>query len=145
MIHRVRYMLVLAAMCPVVSGCDALEELFGSDTVTVRLVNDGSFDVEVEIYISDQQDIPEAVLTLLGTKLDYTVEAGGTVTFTRSCDELQAIVVSDADLLAVGGLRPDTSWEVLRDGDDFSCGETIVFTFDHSIVLIDFDVVVTFE
>lgn len=146
-INRVRYLLVLVAICPVVSGCDALEDLFGADTVTVALVNNSSLglDVEVEIYISDQQEIPELLLTELGTKLEYTVEAGETATFSRSCDDLQAIIISDADLQVVGGLGPETSSDVLRDGDDFSCGDTIVFTFDHSLVPIDFDVTVTVE
>ena len=145
MSHRIRYLLVLVAIVPVVSGCEALAEFFGSDTVTVQLVNDGDLDVVVEIYISDQQEIPELLLTELGTRLEYTVEAGETVTFSRSCDDLQAIVVSDADLDVISGIGPETSSDVLRDGDDFSCGDTIVFTFDHSIVLIDFDVVVTVE
>ena len=146
MIHRVRYLLVLVAIWPVVSGCDAVEDLFGADTVTVALVNNSSLDldVEVEIYISDQQNIPEALLTQLGTRLTYTVEAGETVTFSRSCDDLQAIIVSNADLQVLVGIGPATSSDVLRDGD-FSCGDTIVFTFDHSIVLIDFDVTVTVE
>jgi len=142
---RIRYLLVLLAICPVVSGCDALAELFGSDTVTVQLVNDGDLDVEVEIYISDQQEIPELLLTELGTRLEYTVEPGETVTFSRSCDDLQAIIVSSADLQVIGDIGPETSSDVLRDGDDFSCGDTIVFTFDHSLVLIDFDVTVTVE
>ena len=147
MSHRVRYLLVLLAICPVVSGCDALTELFGADTVTVALVNNSSLglDVEVEIYISDQQEIPELLLTELGTKLEYTVEAGETVTFSRSCDDLQAIIVSNADLQLISGLGPATSSDVLRDGDYFSCGDTIVFTFDHTIVLVDFDVTVTLE
>ena len=145
MSHRIRYLLVLVAIVPVVSGCEALAEFFGSDTLTVQLVNDGDLDVVVEIYISDQQEIPELLLTELGTRLEYTVEAGETVSFSRSCDDLQAIVVSDADLQVIGDIGPQTSSDVLRDGDDFSCGDTIVFTFDHSIVLIDFDVTVTFE
>jgi len=147
MSHRVRYLLVLLAICPVVSGCDALTEFFGADTVTVALVNNSSLglDVEVEIYISDQQEIPELLLTELGTKLEYTIEAGETVTFSRSCDDLQAIVVSNAELKIIGDIGPEASSDVLRDGDDFSCGDTIVFTFDHSILLVDFDVTATLD
>jgi hypothetical protein len=145
MSHRIPYLLVLLAICPVVSGCDALVGLFGADTVTVRLVNDGDYDVVVEIYISDQQEIPEVLLTTLGTKLEYTVEAGETVTFSRSCDDLQAIIISDADLQVIGGIGPETSSDVLRDGDDFSCGDTIVFTFDHPDVPLDLDLTVEFE
>ena len=147
MTHQVRYLLALLAICPVVSGCDALTELFEADTVTVALVNNSSLglDVEVEIYISDQQEIPELLLTELGTKLEYTIEAGETVTFSRSCDDLQAIVVSNAELQIVGDIGPATNSDVLRDGDDFSCGDTVVFTFDHSIVLIEFDVTATLE
>ena len=37
------------------------------------------------------------------------------------------------------------SIDVLRDGDDFRCGDTFVFTFDHSLVLVDFDVSVSVQ
>jgi len=54
--------------------------------------------------------------------------------FSKDCDNLQAIIISDADLEVVG--EEDTG--TLRDGDDFGCGDTIIFTFD----LIDFDITV---
>jgi hypothetical protein len=40
-------------------------------------------------------------------------------------------------------LQPDTQSEVLRRGEDFECGGTIVFTFTHSAALVDFDVSVS--
>jgi len=43
-------------------------------------------------------------------------------------------------LLIIGGLGPETNSDVLRDNTDFSCSDTIVFTFDHTDALLDFDV-----
>ncbi|MCH7884473.1 MAG: hypothetical protein IIC01_04415, partial [Planctomycetes bacterium] len=51
----------------------------------------------------------------------------------------------DADLLILGDIGPEANSDVLRDGDDFSCGDTIVFTFDHSGILVDFDVIVSVD
>ena len=124
------------------AGCDAFPGVIIGDQVRVMLVNDGDFDVEIVIYIDDNQNIPKALLTENGTKLEYTVEPGETRTFLRDCDDLQAIIIDDADLQVVGGAGPETNTDVLRDGDDFGCRDTIVFTFDHTWVLIDFDVTV---
>lgn len=128
-----------------VAGCDALFSLFQPNTVRVLLVNNGDFDVEVDLYISDEQDVPEAVLTSLGTQLEYTVAPGASASFSRDCNDLQAIIVDDADLRIVGGIGPETDTGVFRDGDDFNCGDTIIFTFDHSGILIDFDVSFTVQ
>ena len=35
--------------------------------------------------------------------------------------------------------------DVLRDGDEFGCGDTITFTFDHSDALFDFFITVEIE
>ena len=126
-----------------VMGCDGAGSLFGSSTVTVQLVNNSDHTVTVTIFIADQQDIPEFGLTSLGDRIERTVQAGATDSFTRDCDDLQAIIVDNADLEVPGGLlKPDTSSQVLRDGTDFSCGDSITFTFDHSALLVDFDVTV---
>jgi hypothetical protein len=44
--------------------------------------------------------------------------------------------------MVVGEIGPETDTGVLRDGDDFGCGDRITFTFDHSAVIVDFDVTV---
>jgi hypothetical protein len=120
------YLLVLAGLA-LAAGCEA-----------VRLVNDSDFPVEVELYYGDEQDTLEAVLTETGTPIQQTIDAGATYSFSEDCDDLQAIVIVDADLRVVGGLGPEDSTDVLRDGTNFSCGDTITFTFDHSDILTDF-------
>lgn len=136
---------VAVVFLSVFSGCDAVGDLVGPSTVRVRLVNNGQFDVEGTLFYGDQQDLPKIVLTEFGEELDFIVPSGGSNTFLRACDDLQAIVIEDADLLIIGDLGPETSSGVLRDGDDFSCGDTIVFTFDHSGILLDFDVTDSIE
>lgn len=135
---------ILSAAGLLGTGCDQLGTIIGllpSAQTKVELVNNGSFPVDAKLYISDEQDIPESLLTSdVGTMLEFTIGEGMTTTFSRDCDELQAIIISDADLLIIGEVGPETSTGVLRDGDDFSCGDTIVFTFDHSEVIVDFDV-----
>jgi hypothetical protein len=110
--------------------------IVGADETTVRLVNDGDFDVEVDLYYGDEQDVAEALLTEFGTHVQRTVDAGSVYTFSRDCDDLQAVIIDDADLAVIGTVEDDT--DVLRDGTDFGCGDTITFTFDHSDLLLDF-------
>lgn len=122
------------------SGCGFIEDIFGPRLVQVQLVNDGDFDVDATIFISDEQDILEDLLISLGTELNFTIPAGETVSFERDCGDLQAIIIDDADLEVIGQVGPETRSDLLRDGSDFSCGDTIVFTFTHSALLVDFDV-----
>ena len=124
-------------------GCDALTGILLPTTVTVSLVNAGDYDVDVELFIYDEQEVPELALTELGDQLGFTIPPGETVTFVRSCDDLQVIVVDDADLRILGGAGPETNSDVLRDGDDFGCGDRITFTFSHTAAIFDFDVTVT--
>ena len=136
---------VLALCLLSVAGCDALLNPLGLDIVTVKVVNNGDFAIVVEIYYADEQLIPEALLTSTGTQVTLTVQAGQTETFTRACDDLQAIIVNDADLQVIGGLGPETRGDVLRDGTDFNCHDTITFTFDHGILLLDFAMTATVQ
>ena len=62
---------------------------------------------------------------------------GEMYTFSRPCDDLQAIVIHDADLGVVGDV--DDSSDVLVDGTDFNCGDTITFTFSHADVVLPID------
>lgn len=138
-----RQRLCMATTCllmPLVTGCDALLDIIRTSTITVELVNNGDFDVDVELYYDDTQEIPEALLTETGTMLEFTILPGQTQRFTRSCDDLQALIIDDADLRVIGGVGPEADTGVLRDGDDFSCGSTIRFTFDHSEAIVDFSI-----
>lgn len=120
------------------SGCSALLSLFQSNSITVLLENTTTSGVDVKLYFDDQQDIPEFLLTEIGTKREFTILPGGSRIFVENCDDLQAIVIDDADLLLFGGAGPEANSDVLRDGDDFRCGDQIVFTFFGG--LLDFDV-----
>jgi hypothetical protein len=131
------YLLVLAGLA-LAAGCDAVRQILGPSETSVRLVNDSDFPVEVDLYYGDEQDTIEAVLTETGTNVQRTIDAGDIYSFSDDCDNLQAIVIVDADLRVLSGLGPEDSTDVLRDGTDFSCGDTITFTFDHSAILTDF-------
>lgn len=128
----------------ILGGCGAISNLVGSlspKTVTVELVNASTaFDVDVQLFYGDQQDTLEALLTEFGTEVNRTLPPGTTSTFTRDCDALQAIIIKDADLRVLVGLGPQTNTDMLRDGTDFNCGDTLTFTFDHSAAIFDFDV-----
>ncbi|MEK7711255.1 MAG: hypothetical protein AAB341_05100 [Planctomycetota bacterium] len=124
-------------------GCDALTILIQPTTVTVLLVNNGSFPVDVDLFHSDVQDVPEFLLTEVGTEVNLTVEAGQTRTIVRDCDALQAIVIDNAELRVLGGIGPEANTDVLRDGGDFGCGDVITFTFSHTAAIVDFDVSTT--
>lgn len=122
-------------------GCGALQP----SLVTVALVNDGDFAVEGELFYSDEDDTFEEALEEFGTERPFSIPAGGESTFSVSCDDLRAIIISDADLQIIGDVGPSASTDVLRDGNDFECGDRIEFRFDHSAVITDFDVTVSVE
>ncbi len=129
----------LALLIPL-TGCPGLIDLLNPARTTVRVVNNGDFDVDVVIYYDEDQNVLEDLIDDVGTRVEFTIAPGGVQEFSRDCDDLQAIKVVDADLRVVGQVGPETSSGVVRDGDDFGCRDTITFTFDHSAVLVDFDV-----
>lgn len=118
------------------NGCP----LIGPNSTSVRLVNNGSFPVDVELRISDDQLILEDILSSNGERIDQTLAAGDSVTISRDCEDLQAIMVEDADLQLVGEIGPEADTDVLRDGDDFTCGDTIVYTFSHPAIPTSLDI-----
>jgi len=130
----------LCAVALAVSGCGTLIDLLAPNETVVRLVNNGGFPVEVVVYYGSNQDAPRDVLTSVGTRIEFTIAAGETATFQRDCDDLQAVVVEQAELRVVGAIGPEASSAVQRDGSEFGCGDTITFTFDHSDLIVDFDV-----
>jgi hypothetical protein len=122
------------------SGCPFLLDLANPPVTTVRLVNNGDFDVRVVLYYDEQQDTPEDVLDDVGTRVEFTLAPGGVQSFSRDCDDLQAVIVERAELMLIGQIGPEAGSDVLRDGDEFDCRDTITFTFHHSQLLIDFNV-----
>jgi hypothetical protein len=135
---------VLSLVVPL-GGCEALAGILLPNRVVVSLVNTSDFEVQGELFISDQGQIPRLLLTEIGERQEFTLPSGGSSTFTWSCDELQAIVIDDADLMILGGVGPEANSDVLRDHDDFSCGDRITFTFSHSAEILDFDITSTIE
>lgn len=133
------------AILVITPGCDALINALNANLVTVRLVNNSSFSVDGSLYIGEEQNVLRDVLIELGDERTFDLEAGTMQTFSMACDDLQAIVIGDADLRVATGVSPETSSDVLRDGDDFRCGDTIIFTFSHSALIVDFDVFVSRE
>jgi hypothetical protein len=129
---------VVAVMVLIGAGCDAINFVFGPVLVTVELVNNSDFPVEVRLFYDDEDDIPDFLLTETNER-NFNLDPGETEQFTRSCDDLRAIMIDKAELQVIG-VSPDADTGVLRDGDDFECGDTIVFTFDHGPLLIDFDI-----
>ncbi len=133
----------LAACCLLVTlaGCDTLQTALGrSDRVTVRLRNSSEdYDVDVSLYYDSDDNVLEDVLTELGEHRTFLLGPGESSSFSASCDDLQAIVIDDADLQVL--LTVETSSGVYRgDGEDFDCGDTIVFTFTHDEFGVNFDV-----
>jgi len=138
--------IIIGSLLFLVAGCDALTALLGNlqpNLVTVELVNNGDFPVEGTLFYDNDQDTIEEILVETGTERAFTLAAGGRSSFSVNCDDLQAIIIDNASLQIVGDVGPEANTDVLRDGDEFGCGDTIVFTFDHSNAILDFDVTVT--
>ena len=83
-----------AVLATLISGCG----LVSPSSVTVDLVNNGDFVVEVQVFVHDDQNVLRSLIDNVGEELNFSVPAGATVTFTRDCDDLQAIIINDADL-----------------------------------------------
>jgi hypothetical protein len=128
---------------PSVVGCPGLN--LEPDTMNVVLTNNSDFPVEVDIRISSEQDVPQSVLDSAGELIEFTVPAGQVRSFSRDCEDLQAIRITEADLMVIGQVGPSTSSSTLRDGTQFNCGDTIQFTFDHTGVLLDFAITTTVQ
>lgn len=128
---------VAVTFAVVIAGCDAV----APSNVTVVLKNNGNFDVDARVIIDDEQAVPEFLIKTVGEEIAMTIPAGESRTFSRSCEELQAIMIDQADLRIAGtGIGPETDSDLLRDGDDFNCGDTITFTFAHDAFTTNFRV-----
>ena len=112
----------------IVIGCDALRSLIVPSTVTVRFVNRAGASVDVSMRYSDIEDITKSLLEVVGTQRESTIAAfdeGDLGPF--ECEEFRAVMIDDADLNVLGDV--DGSTGAFRDGEDFNCGDTLVFTF----------------
>ncbi len=143
--NKSRAVAVLGCMLIGLAGCDSLVGVLRSRETTIVLANDSDFDIDVLLFYGDDQNILEALLTEIGEEMTLTIGTGEQFTFSRDCDDLQAIIIDDADLLVIGQLGPEVKTDVLRDGNEFGCGDTITFTFDHSDAIFDFSITVDFE
>jgi len=140
----------ICALVPVSTGCDTglaslLGNLLGPSSTSVRFVNNTNFDIEGRIIIDDEQNTTEELLEEFGTEISFSVATGNTNSISRDCDDFQAFLLDDANLQLIGSVGPDTRSDVLRDGSDFNCGDTIVLTFTASAVGSNFDVTISYE
>ncbi len=134
MIRPIVMLLTVMMILPIVGCTDLLQP----SQTTIELVNPGRYPVQVTLYLGQNQLSTWAVLATLGEEIERTVAAGETITITRKCDELQAAVIDDADVM-IGGVDigpSNNSDAVLRDGTDFGCGDRIRFTFDYPDVVL---------
>lgn len=137
-------LIALSAMIPCLSGgcpVGGLLDLLGPSGTTVQLVNTSNdFALDVELYTGEDQNALELTLTEFGERRQVTVPAGETRSFTLSCDKLQAIIIDRAELVLIGDIGPDQKSRVYRDGSDFNCGDTLVFTFSHPALPLSLDI-----
>ncbi len=137
--HKFLTVLVLSSTLAL-AGCDALSFLL-PNTVTVSLVNAGSLDVDGQIFYDDDEsalNLLDSISSLdnflreFGQELNFTLAPGETMNFTRSCSALQAIFIDDANVRVLGVVTSDDETNVIREGNDFTCGSTITYTFEYS-------------
>jgi hypothetical protein len=137
----------LLAMIPfltLATGCGFLGNFIQPSTTTVRIINgNGDFPFEVELFYDDDQNILEALLIENGTERNFTIPPGESRSFTVDCDELQAVIINDANLSVIGEVGPSQQGDVLRDGDDFNCGDTIVYTLTGTLVPPEVEIAVS--
>ncbi len=136
---------VLVCLSVGLGGCESLVGLLRPRVTTIVLANDSDFDVEIVLFYDEDQNILELLLTEIGAEMRLTIGAGEQSAFSRDCDDLQAIIIDDADLLLIGQLGPEVKTDVLRDGNEFGCGDTVTFTFEHSDAIFDFSIAVSVE
>ncbi len=142
MIRRMRW--GLAVVLAGAAGCGAVQKIIsGGSQTSIRLVNAADYPVDVVLYYGSTQETLRAVLKNTGTRVERRLSPGEETSLSRKCDALQAVMIDEADLDVALGLGPNADTGVFRDGSDFNCGDTIVFTFRNAGVTelnIDTDV-----
>ncbi len=128
----------LAGLLIATASCDSLgslQDIISPRRTTVRLENNSdTFDVHVVLYYGDDQNVLEAVLRNVGTRREFTLPPRDVQQFSVNCDSLQAIMIDNAQLQVVGSIGPEDSTGVYRDGSDFNCRDTLVFSFDGQLL-----------
>src|SRR5262245_47897706 len=108
-------LMVLVVVSPVLvsaSGCGLLVGLVDPPLTTVRLVNNADFNVNVVLYYDNEQDAPRDLLTEVGTRMEFNLTPGQTVSFDRDCTALQSVVIDNAELVVIGQIGPEAGSEV---------------------------------
>ncbi len=141
-VAMVRLIALVATVGPLALGCDSVGSLLSARTTSVVLFNNGDYPIEVELFFDEDQNVIEDLIDDVGSKQVYTIQPGQSARFSRDCDELQALQIRRAKLQVIGVIGPETSSRIQRDGTNFNCGDQIEVTFDHSAVLIDFNVTI---
>jgi amino acid permease len=122
----------IAGVLLVAAGCSLLGNLSSqtpADMVTVQLVNTNSlFSVQAQLHISNIPDVAREDLVAAGAAYSEVIPGGQTVLLRISCAAVEALVIDLAELEFFGA-GPQGSTAVYRKGTDFSCGQTIIFTF----------------
>jgi hypothetical protein len=130
-------LLALSMMTVVIplSSCPQLNR-----QTTVRLINNTDFEVQVQLFYDDDQELPEDLIQADGTEVNRTLAAGEAQSFSRDCEALQAIFIENAALNIIGDIGPEAGTDVYREPDDFGCGDTLTFTFTSNALGTDLDV-----
>src|SRR5262245_54109458 len=100
---------------------------------TVDLQNNTPNMVQATVFFDDDQNVLESLIESVGAQQSYTIPAGESRSFSRNCEEIQAVKVK-GDLLLLGGLGPSKSTNVFRDGTDFGCGDRLLFSFTSTTI-----------
>jgi hypothetical protein len=128
------FTLSIVAVAMAMLGCNGLLDALGPSTTTVTLVNSGSGTLTVQIFTGTNQNASDFELEGFGDEQNITVPANSTRTFSLPCDDLQALLVADADVDIFAGIGPSADLDVLRDGTDFNCGDTVTLTFTYTLL-----------
>ncbi len=130
------------------AGCGlvgTIGNIIGSNEVTVRLINTSDdFDVEVQVRYGDENLETKDLIKTLGEEVNRTLSPGEVSEFTRDCDELESIFIDEAELQSPL-VSPKEDTDVIVDGDNFGCGDTITYTFSHSDIIVDFDIATSIQ
>lgn len=126
------------------AGCGNVLNALGIQTLTITLFNATDFPVDGSLYTNKHEEFSVGDITLTGDERTFDLDPNESVSFSDlSCDDVQAMQITDANLRIALGISPSASTDTLFDGDDFHCGEKLMFTFTQQGLLDDFEIVLT--
>lgn len=131
-----RRMILLVPVLCLLMGVNCLPE----QQTTVTLRNNTNFPLDVELYYHHEQEVTEFLIDETGTRMTFSIPAGGTESFARPCEDLQAIYIKDAKMRLLGGIGPTASTRIYREPGDFGCGDTLTFTFTQNAIGTSLDI-----